>query len=150
VKSLIRHATRTVGWALFLAIDRAWALIAGTAAVTVWATSEVGVNLYFSSGLLAEAVAIWYAATSAAIAVKPDEAWFHKIGSGLAVLFWGGRAAAFAELVIRDDRWDLTGAVVERFAVLAALLTLHFTAARRAARIQFVHEVSGVQINARS
>lgn len=112
-------------------LDRIWPAVAAGAVLTVLVSSNVPLNLWLLSGPAATALAVAYGAAMAAIAVKPDEINFHKAAFALAALFWGGRAAGFAEIVISQQRTDLAGAVAERVAILFGLGSLHLMAARR-------------------
>ena len=100
---------------------------------TVLVTSEVGVNLWFVSGPPAVMVGLAYMASLSGVTLRPNDIRLHQLAGPLGVTFWGGRGAAFAQLVIEQHRWDLLGAVAERGALAAALMTLHVIAARRVA-----------------
>lgn len=121
-------------------LDRGWVVAMALAAGVVLGTSAVGLNLWIASGPIATVFVVAYIGTLAGIALRPDDVRAHGLAAGLAVLVWGGRAAAFLDLVVESNRWDLWGAVAERAALLAAALTLHFLAARRIAHTQVLSE----------
>ena len=49
----------------------------------------------------------------------------------MAVFIFTGRSLGFFDLVIADNRFDLIGAVSERFIIIIALVYFHATAANR-------------------
>ena len=55
----------------------------------------------------------------------------HRIGGALAVFIFTGRSLGFFDLVVANDRFDLIGAVSERFIIIIALVYFHATAANR-------------------
>lgn len=111
-------------------LDRGWPAGAAVAVASVLAVSNVELNLWFASGPIAIGFAGAYVITSLAIIARPTVDWLHQAALPLAVLFWGGRAAGFVSLAI-NNRPDLWGAVLERFAILIAFVTLHLMVARR-------------------
>ena len=127
------------------ALDRVWPGVVAGAALTVLSTSAVGINLWFASGIAADILTLIYVVVMAALVGAPDELGLHRAAIVLSALFWGGRAGGFAELVITQGRFDLWGAVAERGAIFAAVLTLHLVAARRIGHTQAL-EAHGIRM----
>ncbi len=124
----------TTGWGA-AALERLWAIAASVAAVYVLATSQVGVNLWFTSGRAADLVIVLYGSVMLAVAAAPDRLSIHRVALPLSVVMWGGRAFGFLERVLAGNP-DLWGAFFERLAMLVAVVTLHLLAVRQIGHTQ--------------
>lgn len=112
-------------------VDRGWPAVTSAAVVTVLATSRVDLNLLLVAGLPATVLAVGYAVAMASLVGAPNNLTLHRVTFALSVLFWGGRAGGFLDLVVTHGRGDLWGAVAERASMFVAVATLHLIAARR-------------------
>ena len=92
--------------------------------------SSVPLSLFAFSGLIADAVAIGYAALLAFWTKWPDKLpKIHPFGAALAILLVTSRAGGFISLMLERESISLLGAVFERAFIGLALVAYHWRAA---------------------
>lgn len=112
---LIRYSDR---------VDRVAAAAIGLVTAVVLVTSTAIGRGPLAPGF-ARAAGGAYTLATAAIVVWPGERRLHRIALVLGTVFWGGRLAAFAAIVMIDSRPDLVGTVLERAFIVAAVAIYH-------------------------
>lgn len=126
--------------------DRFLAFFTALSVLIVMFSTEVGLSLWFLSGVYAETFGFLYVIGLTYIVVKPQSIEAHRIVGGLGTLFWLSRAIAFIELIYDSRltgpvRWDLLGAVSERFLlVLLVAVIWHLRSLERIAFADIIND----------
>ena len=102
-------------------------LTLAAALVAVVVFSRVALDLVIVDGTPADVVALAAAGLLVALAVRPGSVRLHMIAGPLVVGVLAARAIGFAELASERGTWDLTGAVLERIALLTVVGSWHLT-----------------------
>lgn len=99
---------------------------AAMAAVVAW--SQVPLDLVLVKGQPADVLLLGYVALLAALTIRPHSTRLHFATIPFTALVLSARISGFIDLAIARESWALTGAVLERAALLATVTFWHIAA----------------------